>query len=487
MGTRNHSRFVSRRRFLRHSFALAGVAVIGAPLLAACSSSTPTPAPAPKTEAPKSEAPKAEAKPTQAAAPAAAGKPGAANAVEIRAHMVKKQDVSDWIEKGLQQDIDGWKTKHPNINVKLETVPGWTAEYIPKILSMASAGQLGDAVWYPPRHRSHVAWGTRYNIVRDLNPLAQGVNYDMKQFFPGAVEANSYQGKTYWMSFISEPIVPVIAYNKTKVQSMGLVEPTDDWTFDELAAWAQQGTKENAFGYYRADSGNTPFGSGPFLRQWGVEPTDTEGNKATFLDNKDAFVAALKYRFDLMNTWKVSPSPSGGSLDVSELFGAQKVLAVEIWPFRIQIYPATFKDFEIGFVLTPLVNKGEKRRSMLNEHVFGITNSSKEPEAAFEFLSWIGGKEMNVQGLIQEQKGPIARADVWADERVYETIPTYQKLRPVMENIEADFVVSNFRGEEFDAAFAQAYDAMELGNAQPDQTADEIQKLCQAVLDKEPA
>jgi multiple sugar transport system substrate-binding protein len=402
--------------------------------------------------------------------------------------MVKKQDVSDWIEMGLKQDIDGFKQKNPNISVKLETIPGWTAEYFPKILSFAAAGTLGDLVWYPPRHRSHISWGTRYNIVRDMLPLAASSGYDLsKNFYQGAVDANSYEGKTYWMSYISEPIVPIIAYNKTKIKSMGADEPNDDWTFADLAQWAKSITKEGIFGYYKADRGNDPFGSGPYLRQWGIEPTDKEGKKAQFAMYKDQLTPALKFNVDLINTYKVSPTPSSGAISAPELFGGQKVLAVDIWPFRIQIYPATFKDFEMGFVLTPVVNKGDKRRSMLNEHVFGITTASKNPEAAFKFLTWIAGKEMNVQALVQGQKGPIARADVWADERIYQQNPTYRKLKPIMDNIEPDFVVANFRGEEFDQAFQQVGDAVELGKTAPDAAVDEIQRLCQAVLDKEPA
>ena len=162
-------------------------------------------------------------------------------------------------------------------------------------------------------------------------------------------------------------------------------------------------------------------------------------------------------------------------------------MAGDIWPFRITIYPNTFTDFEIGFALTPVVNAGDERRSMLNEHVFGLTTSSTTPDAAFKALTWFCGKEMNVQGLIQGQKGPIARADVWADERLYEAIPTYEKLRPIMENIEPDYPVANFRGEEFDAAYQQVVDALILGEKQAEAAADEIQELTQAVLDKEPA
>lgn len=462
------SKRISRRKFL----ATTGTAM-GAALLAACAPPAAAPAPSAKSAA-ATEQPKA-------AAPAEA-------VVTLRAHMVKKSDVSDWIQVGLDKDIDGFTQKNPNIKVSLETIPGWTAEYNPKILSFAAAGTLGDAVWYPPRHRSHLAWGTQYKIVTDIAPLAQAANYDLKtNFFPGAVDANSFEGKTYWMSYISEPIVPIIVYNKTKVKAMGLPEPTDDLSFDDLATWAKSGTKDGVFGYARGMRGVEPFGGGPFLRQMGVEPVDAEGKKATFLANKDAFVKALKWDYDLINTHKVSPSPSAGAINLAELFGSQKLLACDVWPFIITVWPATFKDFEMGFVLTALPNKGDKRRTMLNEHVFGITTASKAPDAAFKFLTWIGGKEMNVQALVQGMKGPIARADVWNDDRIYAQVPTYKKLRPLMEAIEPDFFVSNFRGEEFDTAYQSVGDAMELGKIQPEQAADDIQKACQAVLDKEAA
>jgi hypothetical protein len=513
---------VSRRAVLRGTV-IGGLGIATMPFLAACGGAAPA-ATAVPTQAPAAAAPAAPAAraaptataATQAAAPtaASAAAPTAASAaaptataatqaaaptaapaaaaapsgqkVTLRVHMVKKSDVSDWIATGLQQNIDGYKDKNPNVTVTLETVPGWTDTYIPKILSTVSAGQIGDALWYPPRHRSAIAWGTRFNVVRDLNPLAQAANYDMKQFFQGALDSNTWQGKTYWMDYIGEPACPLIAYNKTKITAMGAQEPNDNWTFDELVTWSKSLTKGGAFGYYNADSGDQPFGSAPFFRQWGVDFTDQAGKKATVLDNKDALTNALKFRYDLINTYKVSPTPTS-TLDVTALLGSQKLLAADVWPFRIQGYPAALKDFEWGFVLTPVVKAGDKRRSLLNEHVFGITQATKNPSDAFNFLTWICGKEMNVQGIVQGAKGSIARADFWADERIYKDFPAYKKLQGVMANIESDYFVGNFRGEEFDAAFGQAYDVMALGQAQPDATATKIQSLVQAVLDKDPA
>ena len=129
----------------------------------------------------------------------------------------------------------------------------------------------------------------------------------------------------------------------------------------------------------------------------------------------------------------------------------------------------------------------DKRRSGLNEHVFGVTTASKNPQDAFTVVSWFGSKELNVQGVIQGQKGPIARPDFWADSRVTDKYPTYKKLQTIMQSIEPDFNVANFRGEEFDNAYAQVFDAVELGSTTPEAAATQIQQLCQAVLDKDPA
>jgi maltose-binding protein MalE len=409
-----------------------------------------------------------------------------ARRADLRVHVVKKLDVSDWIEQGLQQNIDDWKTKNPNINVTMELHGAWTDTYFPQVIAISASGQLGDLVWYPPRHRSHIAWGTKYGIVRDLTPLARGAKYDMGQFYKGANEQNTHEGKQYWLSYISEPIVPMVAYNKTRLQQLGVPLPKDDWTFDELAEFARRATTANAFGYYRGDAGTAPFGSAPYLRQWGVEPVDASGTKATYMDKREAFVQALTFRFNLMNTWKVSPNPKDGPIVQNDLYGKeQKILAADVWPFRIQGYPKDYPDFETDFALTPTVKKGDKRRSMLNEHVFGITTASKATEGAFAFLTWIAGKEMNVQGLAQGFKGPIARADVWADGRMVDKWPAYKRLRPVMETIEPDYLVANFRGEEFDTASSWA--RLERGEIPVLEAATEIQRLAQEVLAKEPA
>jgi ABC-type glycerol-3-phosphate transport system substrate-binding protein len=206
------------------------------------------------------------------------------------------------------------------------------------------------------------------------------------------------------------------------------------------------------------------------------------------MDHREAFVQALTFRHNLTNVWKVSPHPADGPIAQDKLFGVeQRLLAADIWPNRVQWYTRDYKDMELEFVLTPTVKRGERRRSMLNEHVFGITTASTAPEAAFAFLTWITGKEMNVQGTLQGGKAANARPDVWGDARVLERWPAYRKLLPLLAGIEPDYAVANFRGEEFDAAFAGPYTRLERGEAPVLDTAAEIQRLTQEVLDREPA
>lgn len=456
---------------------------VAAATSAAQATSTGSSTAAAQTTAPTSATSKAASAPAASAA-APAGKP-----VEIRAHMVKKIDVSDWIQTGIDKNIGGWKTQYPNVKVTMELVTGWTAQYFPKIFALASANELGDVVWYPPRHGSDFAWATQFNLVRPLDALAATAKYDKSQFFPGAIAGNTLDGKWYWFPYIAEPVVPVIAYNKTKVQLLGLTEPTDDMTFSDWAAWAKGGTRPGSsptYGFYHGDWGNAPFGNGPLLRQFGVEPVSADGKKATFLSSGgNGFSDALQWRYDLVNTLRAEPPPNlPGGINQDKLFQGQQLLAAPVWPFRIQNYPTMFKDFEMGFVLTPTVKKGDKRRSMLNQHVFGVTTASKHTGPAFDFLAWICGKDMEVEGLLQGPKGPSARVDFWADQRVYQKFPAYSKLKPIMENIEPDYLVANFRGEDFDSAFAKEVGALMSNKTNVNTAATQIQQLCQAVLDQ---
>jgi len=438
---------MSRRVFLAMSGAVAGGVI-----LAACA---PQPTPTPK------PAPKAAAEPVKAPEPAG----------KVLMQLTQKQDVSEWIE----QNLDQFHEDHPDIQVEIEAIPGWTDGYFPKMLAKAAADMLGDICWYPGRHGSHRRWGA-IKMVQALNPFAEAEDYDWNQFFEGGLLANRWEGKQWWMSYISEPVQPVLAINRTLADERGAGEIDPDWNYVEFAQnWASKVTLEEngRFKYYGfKTAGGDSFGAGNVLRSYGAELVNEAGDKCLFGEN-EGLLNFLKESYDITNKIKVSPSPSAGDYNAWEEFHAGRLGAYPIWPFFIQIFHEMAGDkFKIDFVEIP---KGpEGRRSMLNEHTLGILFKSQNPQAAWEVLKWSCSADMCSRRVLDAMGGPNAQKETWGNKEILEKHPAYSIINRIMETVEPDWRVANFRGEEVGRPCGQYYTAVMADELSPQEAADKI-------------
>lgn len=493
---------VSRRRALGYLGISSGLLTI-APLLQACSSAAPAASPAPAATAAKTA-------PTTVSASTPAPKPAPATAASQAAQTVTLQiwtssggQWAGWMTQAYKADVGGFRTKYPNIKPNVHGVPGWTNAYFPKIFTLVSTGTPFDVVWYPPRHRSSLAWGIEYKIVRSLNDLMKADNYDPKKnFLPGTLAAQSWEGQLYWFSYTGEPSVPIIAFNKTQIEKLGLSLPpgtvtagtapteklgmTEDWTYDDLIIWAKEATKAGFFGFDRGEAGTQPIGSTPEMRQYGVPLVDHTGKKVDF--PQEQFTSWLQYRWDLMWKWKVSPKSGSNS---PGLFTDGKLLAIPGWPVTLNLWPKVIvKDkFEIAFRRTPVLKKGDRIRTMLNEHVNGVASPRfcKHPQEAFQYLKWISSEEFALQGIVAGIGATIARPDFWNNPKLYKFSPQEKLLQELMLNIEPDFLVANWRGDQFETVFGNDYQKLELNKVTVDQAYTNIVKDCQALLNQPPA
>jgi len=482
-------------KFSRRSL-LAGLGA-GAPLvLAACAGpASPTSPPAQPTEAPKPAA----AAPTGSvplAAPtatiaAAAPTAAPAAAAEIQIYAIDRDQDGGWQQQAYNSDVDGFKSNNPNIKPVFNLVPGYTDQYWPKIFSLASTGQPFDIIWYPALHGGQFAWASRYQIVQPLDDLAKSANYDFsRNFFKAALDGGTYDGKIYWLNTTGEPSLPVIVFNKTALDKMGVEIPpeesgvTGNFTWDDLKVWAKSVAAKSTHAYMP----HPPelIGLISQLRQYGVEMVDKGGTKLDM--PKDKMTAWLQYRYDLLFTDKVSPPFTS---DPVTLFLDEKVMAVHAWPVFIGSMPTVLLKgkFEPVFRLLPVLNKGEKRRSNLNMHLYGVggTRFSKSPQAAFSYLTWITGKEFAVQGVLAGKGAPIARPDFWEDPRVYQQTPGLMLLKDLMSSIEPDFIMTNWQSTKFDQAFSNTVQKMDVEQASVNDTYEKLAKDLQAILDLSPA
>jgi ABC-type glycerol-3-phosphate transport system substrate-binding protein len=408
--------------------------------------------------------------------------------VTLRIHTNQGDQWYGWMNEAYERNVAGWRSENPQIELKFEPVAGWTADYFPKIFTHVAAGTLGDIVWYPPRHRNNISWGTEYNIVRDLMPMVEASGYDLGELYPGVVDAASWEGKFYWMPITSEPSCPVIAYNLDMATKFGLPQPQNDWDYLQLTEWGIQGTRDGVWGYHVGHMSPHPIACTPQYRQFGAKMVSDDGKTSLPGNSKEAVVKVMQWRHDLIYKHKTMPEPDP-SFNSGDMFVAEKVLSMTIWPVFINRLPAKMVGgkFRVGFFYAPLDKPGSKRANMLNEHVHGATVASKNPNEAFEYLKWHSSLEFCVQGLLSGKGAPVGRPDLYEDARALKIFPGIDLLKPIMAEIQPDFFVGNFRGEEFDSEWTAQTDLVLLNKIGVQEAVDKIQANTQAVLNKQPA
>jgi len=462
----------------------AGAALV----LAACA------APAAPTATPAPAAPAAKA--TDAPAAAAATKAPAAQVQEIHVYAIDRDQDGAWYKKAYADDVDGFKTKNPNIKVDLQLIPGYTETYWPKIMSLASTGSPMDIVWYPALHGEQHRWAANYHIVQPLDDLAKAANYDPKaNFLPASITSLSHEGKLYWFNLTGEPSQPCVVFNKTAIAKAGLEIPMDEKedplvgqvTWDDFYAWAKKGTEKGGgvFGYM--PPGPYSIGDVHFWRQYGFEMIAKDG--ATLDFPKEQGTAWLHQRSDPSNKDKFSPPQKS---DATTLFLQGQTMSSVIWPVFLASMPDLVKGkFEIDFRQVPVLKKGDKRRSVLNQHIYGVCDNrfSKFPQAAFSYLQWISGKEATVQGVLAGMSACVARTDFWNDQRVFDKRPGFLKIKELMlQGLEPDIVIKNWRGDQFNmGTYVPLMQKLIIGEATPEQTYDAIAAQIPPVLKMSPA
>lgn len=405
--------------------------------------------------------------------------------VTIRIHTNQGDQWYGWWNKAWETNVAGWKSEHPHITPDFEPVAGDLNVYYPVIFAHVAADTLGDIVWVRGTHRSNLAWALEYNIVRDLMPLVEATNHDLDQYYPGVVKQSTWDGKFYFMPHTSEPTCPVIAYNKDYVEQVGAPEPQNDWTFDQLTEWALELTRDGVWGFHTGHAHGRTVSTTAEYRQFGATMVSEDG-KTCLPEDKDveAIARCLQWRHDLIYKHKVmgQPDPEFVAQDV---FLAGKLASFICWPVMLGRLPVLAADkVNVGWILTPLDQPGAKRRSRLHEHTHALTTASEHPEEAWEFLVFHSSLEYALQGMLAGMGSTVGRPDFFHDERTLKINPNLSLIVPIMDEIEPDFFVGNYRGPEFEQVWGANYDLVMMDKLDPQAGAEKMKADGQEVLDR---
>ena len=302
---------------------------------------------------------------------------------------------------------------HPDIVVKVEVLPEGYSQTIQARIASGTAGDLF-------RHATH--WGMGKYALRgllyQLDDFVDKDGFDLSAYFPGAIQANRFEGKLYGLPVNGHPGWSGLYYQPELFAEAGIDEPTDEWTYDDMAAAAKAMTKDtdgdgktDQYGlwiapYYEATL--TPMSA------FGGWPMNKEGTKSTW-DNPNT-VAAIQWIYDTMNTWKIAlPNPSFNSR--VELWASGRVGMVfsGIWEGSY-LGDETPEDKTMKLATGPIGPSGQ-RGGFVGVNNFPIWRSSKHPYEAWQWLKYICGKEVGIENV--ERIGePGLRYDVWEDPKL---------------------------------------------------------------------
>lgn len=345
--------------------------------------------------------------------------------------------------------------------------PGITVEPLPdsgyeKLVALLAAGELGDIVWLSTGVGTFFEFASLGQLM-SLDSLITRDKYDLKQFFPRAIETGKFEGKQYGLPSLLHPSHLGLFYNVNLVESAG-VKPSSDWRLDDLVEAARKLTAPNHFGF-------EPETSYPpvlvWLRTFGGEFMDppTLGKKPAI--DRGPAKQALQWLFDVRHRHRVAPIKGA---DRNTFTDGSIALRQSLMSSYAR-FPQQIGDrFRVDAVLIPKGPTG-KRGSQGHVDMWGMYAKSKHRDEAWELHKWFGNKDtaMRLAGL--DQAGiPGGRPDAWNDPSVVNR-PMYKVFKDFVEKEGPDVLAMpwNLRMLDWQRLNEQSLDPLWTGEKSVDQ------------------
>ncbi|HLH74558.1 MAG TPA: extracellular solute-binding protein, partial [Chloroflexota bacterium] len=305
--------------------------------------------------------------------------PKSAQPVTLRFHMRTGGEKS---EPGIYVYRPQEWEKATGNKVTLEPIPG-DANYVPKLLTLAAAGTIGDLTWASDGHNEyrHLA---RAKVLEPLDDYLQKASQPKTQWLKPVVDTLSMDGKFWALPKAGYPGYSWIWVNLKMFKEAGLDEPpVYGTTHDQLAEWANKlskGSKDrrDVYGLALYVEGN--YGATNGVRQFGGDLISADGTES--LVNQKPFLDWLQWAQKLIAVDKVHPFtqdiPSGG---LQGMFAAEKVAMVENdRSFQFQVRNAVKDKFPWKVIGYPHPANSKGYCAIVAGHA--ITAASKDKDVA---------------------------------------------------------------------------------------------------------
>lgn len=337
--------------------------------------------------------------------------------------------------KELQAVIDKVNAKSTTYEIVSEPIP---ADYYTKMQTMIAGNTAPDLFWLGAEYMApYASKGAILDITTQATADTRGAA-KLSDYVQPVLQSAQYQGKTYGLPWISQPVV--LYYNKALFKAANLPEPNDDWTWETFKDAAGKLTDKSKGIYGTTFNGWPPVHM--FIWQAGGEVIAPD-LKSSPIDSPEA-IKAMEFYNSIIYNDKYAPAQSVvNEQGFGEMFKAGKI-GMFFGGAADDLDRAPGLD--VGVARVP---KGPKDRTTFAWTAStAISSQTKNPKAAYDAL-------VDVTEGIQNWKIVSPRQSQATKEQLVKSDPRKEKAADVIIKATADMrafrIVPNH--QDWDTAF----------------------------------
>lgn len=368
----------------------------------------------------------------------------------------------------LDQMIAAFEAEHPNIQVEVETAP--FDDYFTRLQALIAGGEAPDV--FELNYENFVSYAAR-DVLLNLEPLAQNDDaFSADIFYQRAYDAFKYEGEQQALPATFSTVV--LYYNKDLFDQAGVDYPTEEWTWDDALAAAEEIADPDAgtWGLY------SPIQFWEFYKKAAQNECqffNEEGTEATLDD--PACVEALETMLSFVEAGVMPGEEDLAGMSGDDLFSAGQ-LAMDvtgIWMF------AAFAEAPFAWDIQVEPGMAQKATHFFANGVAAFADTP-HPEAAWEWMEFFTtSSEMAEIRIESGWELPTLNNEAYVSGYLEQTPP---------ENREAVFGSLNYaitppvieRQNEMQDSVNQLLDQVKLGQLTPAEALQEADAQVEALM-----
>ncbi len=306
---------------------------------------------------------------------------------------------------------DVFTAEHPNFTIETMVEP-W-GDYFTKVQTLWASGDpsvIPDVLflWPTPRYAAD-------GVLENLDSWIENSGYDLDDYWPALLESAMYNGSVY--GFPRDIGLEVLYYNKDIFDEVGVDYPTDDWTWDDLLAAAEQLTVVEASGRvarYALGMEGGKYALWLGQNRGGILDDMRNPSKCTLTE--PAAMEGVKFFADMMNNnYAMRDANLGQAGGDAAVFQSGQVAMIIQNSSRVSAFNAADMNYDVAVVPIP---SGGQRSATAGGGAWVMSSGGGNKEAAWTFLSWLqstdGGQRVyTASGEIFPALQSTARSDAF--------------------------------------------------------------------------